>query len=114
MPIYEYRCNSCSRRVSLFQRQMNAPLTPTCPHCQSQDLRRLVSTFSVVRSPESDLDDGALDSFEGLEENDTGAMLDHAHRLGEKMGVDLGSDFDEDVQQTLAGELGEGGDDYDI
>ena len=113
MPIYEFHCNSCGRRVSLFQRNMNAQTAPVCPHCQSNDLKRLISTFSVVRSNTDPIgsDDFGDADFEGLGAGDTDEMLDSAHRLGQNMGVDLGSDFDGDMNSMLSGDLG-GGDDF--
>ena len=32
MPLYEYQCQQCSRRVEKIQKFSDAPLT-TCPHC---------------------------------------------------------------------------------
>lgn len=32
MPLYEYACQQCSRRVEKIQKFSDAPLT-TCPHC---------------------------------------------------------------------------------
>jgi putative FmdB family regulatory protein len=50
MPIYEYHCNDCSRRSSLFIRSIGTALVPTCTHCGSGDVARLMSTFSRSRS----------------------------------------------------------------
>ena len=52
MPIYEYECPNCQRRVSLYCR-MNEEQPATCPVCGSQNLMRLVSpVFSVKSSRE--------------------------------------------------------------
>ncbi|MBC7237212.1 MAG: zinc ribbon domain-containing protein [Chloroflexi bacterium] len=50
MPIYEYRCNGCGHRFAYFSRTMSssAEAAPVaCPHCQSNDTKRLVSSFAV-------------------------------------------------------------------
>ncbi len=48
MPIYEYQCRACHRRFDRFVRPTTAsPDVPSCPHCQSEDLERLLSTFAV-------------------------------------------------------------------
>lgn len=90
---------------------MNAQTAPVCPHCQSNDLKRLISTFSVMRSNKDAFGSDDFDEadFEGLGAGDTDEMLDSAHRLGQNMGVDLGSDFDGDMNSMLSGDLGGAG-----
>jgi putative FmdB family regulatory protein len=46
MPIYEYQCESCSRRFEVMQR-MTEPLLATCEQCGGQ-VRRLISQTSFV------------------------------------------------------------------
>src|SRR5215212_8215377 len=73
MPIYEYTCAGCRRKVSVFQRSVSATAAPRCPECGSSDLARLISTFAFHRGM-PDFDDGA--SFDeaafmdGIDEND--------------------------------------------
>ena len=59
MPIYEYRCHDCRRRVSIWWRTFSEAETNTaqCPRCSSQKLTRLVSKVRVIRSEESRLED---------------------------------------------------------
>jgi putative FmdB family regulatory protein len=53
MPIYEYQCGDCRRRVSLFYQSISLAAAQQaearCPHCGGAQLRRLVSRFSVIR-----------------------------------------------------------------
>ena len=53
MPIYEYQCGDCRRRVSLFYQSISLAearqAEARCPQCGSAQLRRLVSRFSVIR-----------------------------------------------------------------
>jgi putative FmdB family regulatory protein len=71
VPIYEYRCNKCRRRVSVLVRSYSPPEHPTCDRCGSDDLRRLVSRVAVLRSEESRLESLAdPSSLAGLDEND--------------------------------------------
>lgn len=44
MPIYEFRCNGCQRRVSVFLREPASQ--PKCPECGSRELERLISSFA--------------------------------------------------------------------
>jgi putative FmdB family regulatory protein len=46
MPIYEYQCESCSRRFEVMQR-MTEPLLATCEQCGGH-VRRLISQTSFV------------------------------------------------------------------
>lgn len=106
MPIYEFRCQACRRRVSVFQRSIHAPVSAACTHCGSTDLRRLVSRFAVVRGEDSlldDIDDESL--LSGLDENDPRSVAAWARKMGSRFGEDLGPEFDEMVEQMEAGEM---------
>lgn len=50
MPVYEYICNVCQQRKSLFVKGFGAPLSPACPACGSLEVRRLMSTFAYHKS----------------------------------------------------------------
>jgi putative FmdB family regulatory protein len=105
MPIYEYRCNSCGRRVQLFFRSFNAVAEARCPQCQSTDLGRLVSRVAFVRSEESRLDDLADPSnFDSVDYNDPRSVAEWAKRMGEASGTDLGDDYDQMIDQIASGE----------
>lgn len=106
MPIYEFRCDACGRRVSIFQRSMSAPLNATCSHCGGTDLRRLVSRFAVVRGEEALMDDLDDDSMlAGVDENDPKSVAAWARKMGSRFGEDVGPEFDEMVDQMEAGEM---------
>ncbi len=111
MPIYEYRCGDCKRRVSLYYQTFSgaASATPTCPHCQSANLSRLVSRVFQAKSEDARLDDLADPSaFGDLDENDPKSVARWARKMGQEMGEDLGDDWDEMVDRIEAGEdLGE-------
>ncbi len=42
MPLYEYQCQQCHRRVEKIQKFSDAPLT-TCPHCSATLERTLTA-----------------------------------------------------------------------
>jgi putative FmdB family regulatory protein len=106
MPIYEYRCNQCRQRTSVFVRSFSSSVEAVCASCGSEDLFRLISSFSIVRSEESRLDDLADPSnFGGIDENDPQSMARWARRFGSEMGEDLGPEFDEMVDRMEAGEM---------
>ncbi len=113
MPIYEYRCGDCRRRVSLYYQTFSAAerATPTCAHCQSTNLSRLVSRVFQIKSEDARLEDLAdPSSLGGLDEDDPKSVARWARKLGSEMGEDLGDDWDEMVDRLEAGEdLDEGG-----
>ena len=107
MPIYEYRCLGCGRRVSLFLRSFTAAsdTKPHCPFCQSEELCRLVSRVSVLASEDSRLEKLADPSSLGdIDEDDPRSIARWMRRMGQETGEDLGAEFDEVVDRLEAGQ----------
>ena len=67
MPIYEYRCEDCRRRVSLFYQNIALAAAGAdaarCPQCGGARLTRLVSRFNVGRPAERPAYDPAAASL---------------------------------------------------
>jgi putative FmdB family regulatory protein len=104
MPIYEYRCQSCGRRISLL-RSLSDESPPRCTACGSQELKRLISKVAVLRSEESRLESLAdPSSFAGLDENDPKSLARWMRKMSRETGEDLGPEFDEMVDRMEAGE----------
>lgn len=107
MPIYEYVCQDCRRRVTLFFRTFNdvSDVTPTCPRCGSTHLVRRISRVAVVRSEESRLESMLDSDWVGdLDENDPRSLARFMRRMSEELGEDLGDEFEEVVERLEAGE----------
>lgn len=107
MPIYEYRCNNCRRRVSIWWRTFSEAEAGTahCSHCGSQELTRLVSKVRIVRSEESRLDDLAdPDNLGDLDENDPRSIARWMRKMSDEVGEDMGSEFEEVVDRLESGE----------
>ena len=95
MPIYEYDCQGCRRRVSLLVRSLTSTEAPRCPRCGSAALARLMSRFATPKSEDARLEAAADPSqFGDLDENDPGSVARFVKRMGEEMGEDLGDDLD--------------------
>lgn len=48
MPIYEYRCEKCSKSFDQLVRSMSADeVKPACPECGSKKTARALSLFAV-------------------------------------------------------------------
>jgi putative FmdB family regulatory protein len=107
MPIYEYRCQHCGKRTSLFIRSFSAAADtrPCCPKCGSQNLRRLVSRIAVLASEESRLDNLADPSnFGDIDENDPRSVGRWMRRMGQETGEDLGPEFGEVCDRLESGQ----------
>jgi putative FmdB family regulatory protein len=111
MPIYEYRCTDCQRKVSVLTLRVSESVDPVCDRCGSRKLTRLMSRFALVRSEESRIDDlSDPSSLSGVDENDPKSMARWMRKMGKELGEDAGEDFDQMVDELEAGEDG-GGDD---
>ena len=107
MPIYEYRCHDCHRRVAVFWRTISEAEVgaPVCPRCGGTSLTRLVSRVRLVRSEESRLEGLADDALlSGFDENDPRSMARMMRRMAGEVGEDLGPEFGEVVDRLEAGE----------
>jgi len=52
MPIYEYRCESCSGKFELLTRFAERDEAQACPSCESTKTRVLVSSFAFAGTGE--------------------------------------------------------------
>jgi len=106
VPIYEYECGGCNRRVSLLVRSLTSQEAPRCPRCGSDELSRLMSRFATPKSEEARLEAAADPSqFGDLDENDPQSVARFVKRMGEATGEDLGDDLGE-AMEAAAGEEG--------
>lgn len=107
MPIYEYRCQDCKKKVSVFFRTLSAVdhSMARCPQCGGKNLSRLVSRVRALRSEESRLDSLADDSMlSGLDENDPKSMGRMLRKMARETGEDMPPEFDEAMGRLEAGE----------
>lgn len=107
MPIYEYYCADCRRRVSVFFRTFSeaSDAAARCPRCEGGHLRRLVSRVAVLKSEESRLDDMADPSFmAGLEQEDPRALAGFMRKMSDEMGEPLDAEMSEMVERLERGE----------
>jgi putative FmdB family regulatory protein len=107
MPIYEYYCSDCKRRVSLLWQSFADAVSrdPVCPRCHGTNLRRLISKVAVLRSEESRLDNlSDPSSLGGLDEEDPKSLARFMRKMANETGEDLGPEFNEVVGRLEAGE----------
>ncbi|HXF63598.1 MAG TPA: zinc ribbon domain-containing protein [Caldilineaceae bacterium] len=107
MPIYEYYCGDCRKRVSVFFRTFSeaSDAAARCPTCHGTHLRRLVSRVAVLKSEESRMDDLADSSLmSGLESEDPRALASFMRRMSSEMGEPLDPEMTEVIDRLEAGE----------
>lgn len=107
MPIYEYACLDCRKRVSVFFRTFSDAQhnEARCPLCDGTHLRRLVSRVAVLKSEESRMDDLADPSLmAGLEGEDPRALAGFMRRMSDETGEPMDAEMTEMVERLEAGE----------
>lgn len=111
MPIYEYRCKKCNREFSELVLSIKEIDKVRCKYCNSVNLKRLVSAFSVHQSEESRLENFDTSKPQGEEfYKDSRNVGLWAKKRTKELGVDLGSKMDEIVERGRTGKIL---DDYD-
>jgi putative FmdB family regulatory protein len=112
MPIYEYRCRDCRKKVTVLTLRVSAKPDSCCDHCGSRQLDRILSRFAMPRSEETRLD--ALSdpsNLNDVDENNPRSMARFMRKMGREMGDDFGGDdFNEMVDEM---ESSSGDDDSD-
>lgn len=108
MPIYEYACLDCRKRVNVFFRTFAeaSDEAARCPLCGGSNLRRLVSRVAVKRSEDSRLDDLADDTslMSGLESEDPRALAHFMRKMSDETGEPLDSEMTEVIDRLESGE----------
>ena len=109
MPIYEYRCADCRRKVSIFFRSFGAVTEPVCPRCGGTALTRLMSRVVVRRGGgggdgEDIGDDDVGAMFDGLDENDPRALARAMRRMSDEMGEPLEPEMEAAIGRLERGE----------
>lgn len=78
---------------------------PTCPHCQSKNLKRRIGRIALAKSDdarmEAMMDDSAL---AGLDEDDPRSIGKFMRKMSQEMGEDMGDEFNEVVDRLESGE----------
>ncbi|MCX6047473.1 MAG: zinc ribbon domain-containing protein [Chloroflexi bacterium] len=107
MPIYEYYCSDCRKRVSVFFRSMSmaSDEAARCPNCEGAHLRRLVSRVAVLKSEDSRVEEMADPSLmSGLESEDPQALASFMRRMSNETGEPLDAEMNEVIGRLEAGE----------
>ena len=105
MPVYEYRCNDCRRKIALYVKGFSQSPEVSCTACGSQNLTRLFSSFAIHKPDKAIYEDILSDSrlVRGMEENDPRALAEWSRRMGEGTG-EIGPEYEDMMQRLEKGE----------
>jgi len=114
MPLYEYRCQSCRRRVTILVRTSSSATKLLCEHCGSSNLSRLISKFAVRRSAGDSLD-WAPDSeaFGDVDPQNPKAMAGWMRRMQKEMGEESTPEMDQMMEELESGKAYDEAEDED-
>ena len=106
MPLYEYRCLGCRKKVTLLVGMTADPDREACPSCGGTDLERLVSRFTRGRT-EDDRIDELGDRLELQGEPESPAEM---RRLVREMGNVMNEDVSDEMEEMFEEDITGGGD----
>ena len=100
MPLYEYRCRDCRRRSTLLVRSISSAPEPSCEHCGSSSLTRLISKFSFHRSWGDSLNWAPDSGYPGdVDEEDPRQMAQRMRQMQREMGDEVTPEFKEMLEE---------------
>lgn len=106
MPNYDYRCQDCRKRATIYLTYEEYDRAQvSCPHCGGQNLTRLIGRVRIAKSEDARLDDLADPSvWDNLDEDDPRSLARMMRKMGNELGEDMPAEFDEVVDRLEAGE----------
>ena len=104
MPLYEYRCRQCKRKVMLYSPTFSQ-VSPPCTQCGSDTLQRLFSTFSVRSKTHKDVYEDILSDSQltrGMLADDPRALAEWNKRMSQ--GEEVAPEYEEMIERMEKGE----------
>ena len=105
MPIYEFECQDCKARTSIFVRTVSSEVSEICASCGGS-LARIISRFGVSRSVQS-IHDRYSNPNDPNYFNDPRNIGRSVEDRFAQMGMDIPSDIRETIDSARAGVMPE-------
>lgn len=105
MPLYEYWCRHCRRKVTIYLPTFSQT-APPCPQCGNNTLHRLFSTFSVRSKTHKDIYDDILSDSKltkGMLSNDPKALAEWNRKMSQ--GEEVAPEYQEMIERMESGEM---------
>ncbi len=106
MPIYQYDCAGCGKRVDVLLRRVDPAAQPPCPQCGDLRLTRVMSAFArgrTARQRIEEIDQTAVAAR--LQHNNVGEFARWARRDGAQWDEELGTNYGELAERAEAGDV---------
>jgi len=107
MPIYEFRCNACSRITSVFARSIGGDLAPVCSSCGTNNLSRLISRVAVHKSTKTIWEESGTPATNPNYYNDPRNIGREMEDRFKSMGEEMPSEVSSMLQAAREGDLPE-------
>lgn len=106
MPIYQYDCGDCGKRVDVFLRRVDTDAKPPCPSCGSTSVTRVMSSFVRGRSSRQRLEEIDQTAVAArLQNNNVADFARWARRDGAQWDEELGTNYRELAERAEAGDV---------
>jgi putative FmdB family regulatory protein len=103
MPVYEFTCNGCGARVSLFTRSITSEVKGVCDRCGSADLQRIISKVAILRAPMDPSKLNKQELLDGVDYTNPASMAQFLRKMG-----DTFQDDQNDYMDDIIGRLDHG------
>ena len=105
MPIYQYDCSTCKKRVDVFFRSISRVTDPVCPECGGKELKRVISKVLRARSDAERISSIDINQeMAYVNSRDVGEFAKWAKKMGRRYDSALGSDFNQLAAKAENGE----------
>jgi putative FmdB family regulatory protein len=105
MPIYEYWCSHCRKKVTQYVRGFSEVPKAVCATCGGENLRRIFSSFAIHKTDMGVYDDILSDDklVRGMMSDDPRALAEWSRRMEGSSG-DSSPEYEEMLQRLDKGE----------
>jgi len=106
MPLYEYQCNVCGKIITALILKSEEENTVACDRCRSCQVSRILSPCTTHKTEAQRIDElnagSRKDDRFYKDERNVGLW---AQKRAKELGVDLGSGFNEKLEQARSGRM---------
>lgn len=118
MPLFEFVCQKCQKQFTFLTGVIAENSDPSCPRCDSTNLKKLISRFTRGRSDDARMEDVA-EKMESRDLDDPKELSRFAREMGRELssesGEELGGEIEELIEEEWRGKGSTaGGDDGTI
>lgn len=106
MPLYQYDCSGCGKRVEILFRSVTTTKKPACPECGSKKLTKVMSRVARIKSTKERFQgiDHTREAAEMSGSSDPAVFARWARRVGAEYDEELGTNYRELAERAEAGE----------